>query len=189
MCEEMNDDLKARLRGRSQFCRDRGEVKSPELLEEAADRIEALVKERDELRAFKRYWSAEYDVVLAGRADAEDRVEALEQQIADLLADVPCACGYDNPTDVCMKHFPLIRKLMEQIETAEPNEKILQMRKAYVEASREQQHEETAQDTERKLRRAVRELCECLAEPVAAHKDVDWLVRRTVLLDRYGDIE
>lgn len=44
------NDLIARLRGRSQFCKDRGEVKSPDLMNEAADHIEALVKERDEAR-------------------------------------------------------------------------------------------------------------------------------------------
>ena len=38
------NDLIARLRGRSQFCKDRGEVKSPDLMNEAADRIEALQK-------------------------------------------------------------------------------------------------------------------------------------------------
>lgn len=35
-------DLLAQLRGRAQFCRDRGEIKTPEALEQAADRIEAL---------------------------------------------------------------------------------------------------------------------------------------------------
>jgi hypothetical protein len=49
---------------------------------------------------------------------AADRIEALEQQVADLLADVPCACGYDNPTDVCMKHLPLVRNLTAKLEKA-----------------------------------------------------------------------
>ena len=40
-----DEELVARLKGRAQFCRDRGEVKSPELLEEAAVRIEALNNE------------------------------------------------------------------------------------------------------------------------------------------------
>ena len=47
-----------------------------------------------------------------------DRIEALEQQVADLLADVPCACGYDNPTDVCMKHLPLVRDLTVKLAKA-----------------------------------------------------------------------
>jgi hypothetical protein len=46
------------------------------------------------------------------------RIEALEQQVADLLADVPCACGYDNPTDVCMKHLPLVRDLTAKLAKA-----------------------------------------------------------------------
>lgn len=37
-----DETLVARLKGRAQFCIDRGEVKSPELLEEAAVSIEAL---------------------------------------------------------------------------------------------------------------------------------------------------
>ena len=40
-----DETLVARLKGRAQFCRDRGEVKSPELLEEAAVRIVALNNE------------------------------------------------------------------------------------------------------------------------------------------------
>ena len=40
-----DETLEARLKGRAQFCRDRGEVKSPELLEDAADRIVALNNE------------------------------------------------------------------------------------------------------------------------------------------------
>ena len=48
-----------------------------------------------------------------------DRIEALEQQVADLLANVPCACGYDSPTDVCMKHLPLVRNLTARAEKAE----------------------------------------------------------------------
>jgi chromosome segregation ATPase len=43
-----------------------------------AERLEALVKERDELIAWKRHWSGEIDVILAGRADEYDRAEAAE---------------------------------------------------------------------------------------------------------------
>lgn len=49
---------------------------------EAADRIEALIAERDALQAWKRYWSGEYDTVLAGRADEYDRAEAAEAKLA-----------------------------------------------------------------------------------------------------------
>jgi hypothetical protein len=52
------------------------------------------------------------------RQEAKLRIEALEQQVADLLADVPCACGYDNPTDVCMKHLPLVRDLTAKLAKA-----------------------------------------------------------------------
>jgi hypothetical protein len=54
---------------------------------------------------------------------AADRIEALEQHVADLLVDLPCGCGYDNPTDVCMKHLPLVRKLTEQLEAARADAK------------------------------------------------------------------
>ena len=49
----MNDDattLVAQLRGRAEFCRDRGEVKSPGLMEKAAEEILAL---RNQLQAKK----------------------------------------------------------------------------------------------------------------------------------------
>jgi hypothetical protein len=57
------------------------------------------------------------------RQEAADRIEALEQHVADLLVDLPCGCGYDNPTDVCMKHLPLVRKLTEQLEAARADAK------------------------------------------------------------------
>jgi hypothetical protein len=55
-------------------------------------------------------WDEHEDV-----ASAADSIEALEQQVADLLANVPCACGYDSPTDVCMKHVPLVRNLTAKL--------------------------------------------------------------------------
>lgn len=36
------DELLAQMSGRSQFCRDRGEIKTPEMLDEAAATIRAL---------------------------------------------------------------------------------------------------------------------------------------------------
>jgi len=36
----MSKELEARLRGRAQFCADRKEIKTPELLTEAADQLE-----------------------------------------------------------------------------------------------------------------------------------------------------
>lgn len=55
----------------------------------------------------------------AAAAEEKARADALEQQVADLLADVPCSCGYDNPDDVCMKHLPLFRQLKAQLAEAE----------------------------------------------------------------------
>ena len=44
--QDMQDaELVAQLRGRHRFCIDRGEIKTPELLCESADRIEALAAE------------------------------------------------------------------------------------------------------------------------------------------------
>jgi hypothetical protein len=59
-----------------------------------------------------------YRMMAEHMKEAADRIEALEQHVADLLVDLPCGCGYDNPTDVCMKHLPLVRKLTEQLEAA-----------------------------------------------------------------------
>jgi hypothetical protein len=90
---------------------------------EAADRIEELGRlargqgEQLEIQGNELCRRASH-----GHKQA-DRIEALEQQVADLLSDVPCACGYDNPTDVCMKHLPLVRNLIEQLETARADTK------------------------------------------------------------------
>jgi hypothetical protein len=46
-----DEELVKRLRGRARFCRDRGEVKSPKLHDEAADRIEQLVAINEALTA------------------------------------------------------------------------------------------------------------------------------------------
>ena len=83
---------------------------------DAALRIEELIEARDTMGHLWAKEAAEKQVALG-------RIEALEQQVADLLSDVPCACGYDNPTDVCMKHLPLVRNLIEQLETARADTK------------------------------------------------------------------
>jgi hypothetical protein len=61
-----------------------------------------------------------------------DRIEALEQQVADLLADVPCACGYDNPTDVCMKHLPLVREMAAKLAKAVEALEVIRDRQYYL---------------------------------------------------------
>ena len=40
----------------------------------------------EELEKWKRYWSGEIDTILAGRADAEDRIEELEAKLAKAVA-------------------------------------------------------------------------------------------------------
>ena len=54
-------------------------------LEAAEARVEKAEAERDELKAHNRYWSGEYDVVLAGRADEHDRAEALDAKLKEAV--------------------------------------------------------------------------------------------------------
>jgi hypothetical protein len=62
-------ELLARLRGRSQFCKDRGEVKSPDLMDEAADHIEEI--------------GAQLKMVLEREAETQVRHEAREDAIRE----------------------------------------------------------------------------------------------------------
>lgn len=43
----------------------------------------------EELEKWKRYWSGEIDTILAGRADAEDRIEDLESKLAKAVEALP----------------------------------------------------------------------------------------------------
>lgn len=61
----------------------------------------------------------------AQRAEAADALEAqqkrideLEQHIADMIDDSgqECACGYDNPTDVCLGHKPMFDRMQKRID-------------------------------------------------------------------------
>ena len=63
-----DEELIARLRGRSQFCKDRGEVKSPDLMDEAADRIEALTEQLTAARA-----DAKETEAYAGKLESDRR--------------------------------------------------------------------------------------------------------------------
>jgi hypothetical protein len=47
------------------------------------------------------------------------RVAELEDHISELLEPLPCACGHDNPRDICTKHMPLFRKMKTRAEAAE----------------------------------------------------------------------
>ena len=49
------------------------------------DHIEQLEHERDELREWKRYWSGELDVILAGRADETARADTTEERLAKAM--------------------------------------------------------------------------------------------------------
>jgi nicotinamide riboside kinase len=50
---------------------------------------------------------------------SQERIDALEEHVSDLLVDLPCACGHDNPTDICMGHLPAFRKQQARIEELE----------------------------------------------------------------------
>jgi hypothetical protein len=47
------------------------------------------------------------------------RIDELEEHVSDLLVDLPCACGHDNPTDICMGHMPAFRKAQARIAELE----------------------------------------------------------------------
>lgn len=59
------------------------------------------------------------------RADAleaaQARIAELEQHIADMIDDSgqECACGYENPTDICLGHLPMYRKAQARIAELE----------------------------------------------------------------------
>lgn len=83
----MTDDLVEQMKGRAKFCRDRGEIKTPELIEQGFARIEALTAERDAAYA-NGYRDAETEIsksALGQRnyflhsqyANAADRIEQL----------------------------------------------------------------------------------------------------------------
>lgn len=55
----------------------------------------------------------------AERASAQQkRIDELEQHIADMIDDSgqECACGYDNPTDVCLGHKPMFDRMQKRID-------------------------------------------------------------------------
>ena len=115
-------------------------------------------------------------------AEAADRIEALEQHVADLLADVPCACGYDNPTDVCMKHLPLVRNLTEQLEAARADAKEAEAYAEELEAKNGNlcdlavNEHGRAERAEAKLSKAVKALL--LARVHVANNEQGWSVGR-----------
>ena len=72
-------DLIKRLRGRSQFCKDRGEVKSPDLMNEAADRIEELEN--------SLAWYQKMDAMCSDHVvELTDKLEAAEDKLIKAMA-------------------------------------------------------------------------------------------------------
>lgn len=51
------------------------------MAQEMRDMLEQLASECDALKSENRYWSGEYDVILAGRADEYDRAEKEEAEV------------------------------------------------------------------------------------------------------------
>ena len=72
-------DLIKRLRGRSQFCKDRGEVKSPDLMNEAADRIGEL---ESSLAWYQMMDAMSSDHVV----ELTDKLEAAETKLTKAMA-------------------------------------------------------------------------------------------------------
>lgn len=82
-----DETLLSRLKGRAQFCRDRGEVKSPELLEEAADRIEALNKELKLVKGERtRFKNNITNLLLSADSGDEEMVAWAIQLVRDDMA-------------------------------------------------------------------------------------------------------
>lgn len=98
----MTDDLVTRLRGRSIFCRGRGEIKSPELMEEAVDRIEQLEHERDRLiepeqveglvKMAEPIMTELYAVECAYRQEAEAKLAKAVEALRELVTCVEDGC-------------------------------------------------------------------------------------------------
>lgn len=43
--------------------------------------------------------------------EMQPRIEALEEHIANMLEMQECACGYDNPMDVCLGHATVLKRI------------------------------------------------------------------------------
>ena len=53
---------------------------------------------------------ADWHFIAAAPAMA-DRIEALEEHICNMLAAQECGCGYDNPTDICLGHATVLKRI------------------------------------------------------------------------------
>jgi hypothetical protein len=73
-------DITTQLRGRARFLRDRGEVKSPEAMEDAAREVERLREAMTELLSASEYWTDERP------SDEIDHAAALGRWVAAVLS-------------------------------------------------------------------------------------------------------
>ena len=79
--------------------------------------IARLTGERQTLVAALKDGGDVQRLALARAERAEAALAEREQQVADLLdPTVTCACGYDGPNDVCMKHMPVFKRLTAALE-------------------------------------------------------------------------
>lgn len=77
-----------------------------------------LRAELDEAEARAEHWE---NVAIARDAKlqkAEAERDALQDHVTELLADQTCGCGHDHPTDVCLGHLPLHRKIVAERDAA-----------------------------------------------------------------------
>lgn len=108
-----NDPLPNRLTGRAAFCRDRGEVKTPELLEEAAGAIAA---------AFRAGWDACDSLHVPGKhpfhANVDDAWLSYVPQPGELCC-IECGGPLETPTGgSCLNHkCPLGMELVAKAPT------------------------------------------------------------------------
>ena len=74
---------------------------------EAPERIRVVVTEAEVIGSFPEDDMRAQDYIRA------DRIEALEDHIQNMidLSGQECACGYDNPDDVCLGHASLLNKV------------------------------------------------------------------------------
>jgi hypothetical protein len=108
----MTDDLVKRLRVPNPCCEEH------HTQNEAADRIEALERERDNAVINRAAWElAAREAALDALAAAGQAQEAYEAQLKaeaerdEAKAMQECGCAYENPTDICAGHHALFERV------------------------------------------------------------------------------
>jgi hypothetical protein len=53
--------------------------------------------------------------------EVKARADALQEQIQEMIdySEQTCGCGYDNPDDVCLGHWPAYKAMKDQLEAAQ----------------------------------------------------------------------